>query len=102
MLSQLLINVCHVSNAELKQKERSDYVSHYDIMIDKVCKDEHNVIHNDVKIEKAQLINDRDIKNSNMLITSFRFTDLLILSRLNNLDSFQQIHNHICQSFNEM
>ena len=53
MLLQLLINVCHVSDAELKQKERSDYVSYYDTAVDEVCEDKHNVIHNDVKIEKA-------------------------------------------------
>jgi len=102
MSSQLLADVCHVLNAELKQKERSDYVSHCDTVIDEVCKDKHNVIHNDMKIEKAQLIDDEDIEDSNMLITSFRFTDLLILSRPDNLDSLQQIHNCICQSLNEV
>ncbi len=102
MLLQLLINVCHVSDAELKQKERSDYVSYYDIIIDEVCKDKHNVIHDDVKIKKAQLINNKIIKNNNILIILFRFTDLLILSESDNLDSLQQIHNHIYQSLNEV
>jgi len=102
MSSQLLVNVCHVSDAELKQKERSDYVSHCDTAVDEVCEDKHNVIHDDMKIEEAQLIDDEDVENSNMLTTSSEFTDLLILSRLNNLDSLQQIHNHICQSLNEM
>ena len=102
MSSQLLADVCHVLNAELKQEERSGYVSHCDTAVDEVCEDEHNVIHDDVKIEKAQLIDDGDIEDSNMLTTSFRFTDLLILSELNNLDSLQQIHNHICQSLNEV
>ena len=54
MLSQLLINICHVPDAELKQKERSDYVSCCDTVIDEVCEDEHNVIHDDVKIEKLK------------------------------------------------
>ena len=102
MSSQLLINVYHVLNAELKQKERSDYVSYYNIIIDEVCKDKHNVLHNDMQVEKAQLINDKDIEDSNMLITSSEFTDLSILSRSDNLDSLQQIHNCICQSLNEM
>ena len=37
-----------------------------------------------------------------MLITLFKFINLLILSRLNNLDSLQQIHNHIYQSLNKV
>ena len=102
MSLQLLTDVCHVLNAELKQEERSGYVSCCDTVIDEVCEDEHNVLHDDVQVEKAQLINDEDVEDSNMLITSFRFTDLLILSELNNLDSLQQIHNCICQSLNEM
>ena len=53
MLLQLLINIYYVLNTELKQKERSDYVSYYDIIIDKVYKDKHNVIYNDMKIKKA-------------------------------------------------
>ena len=102
MSLQLLTDICHVLNAELKQKERSGYVSHCDTVIDEVCEDEHNVIHDDVKIEEAQLIDDEDVEDSNMLITSSEFTDLLILSRSDNLDSLQQIHNHICQSLNEV
>ena len=74
-------------NAELKQKERSDYIFYYNIIIDKVYKDKHNIIHNDMKIEKAQLINNRVIKNNNILITLFKFTNLLILSKSDNLDS---------------
>ena len=87
MSSQLLVNVYHVLDAELKQKERSDYVSHYNIIINEVCKDKHNVIHNNIQIEKAQLIDNKNIKNNNMLITSFKFINLLILSRSDNLDS---------------
>ena len=84
-----------MSDTELKQKERSDYISYYNIIINEVCKDKHNVIRNDMKIEKAQLIDNEIIKDNNMLITSFKFTNLLILSRSDNLDSLQQIHNHI-------
>ena len=69
MLLQLLVNVCHVLNTELKQKERSDYISYYNIIIDKICKDKHNVIYNNIKIKKAQLINNKNIKDNNMLIT---------------------------------
>ena len=89
-------------NAELKQKKRSDYVSHYNIIIDEICKDKHNIIHNNIQIKKVQLINNKDIKDNNMLITLSEFTNLLILSELNNLDSLQQIHNHIYQSLNKV
>ncbi len=37
-----------------------------------------------------------------MLITSSEFINLLILSKSDNLDSLQQIYNHICQSLNEV
>ena len=95
MSLQLLINICHVSNAELKQKERNDYVSCCDIIIDEVCENKHNVIHNDVKIEKAQFINDEDIENNNMLITSFKFIDLSNLSDFEIANSLMQIHTCI-------
>ena len=84
-----------MSDAELKQKERSDYVSYYNIIIDEVYEDKYNIIHDDVQIKKAQLIDNKDIKNNNILITLFEFINLLILSRSDNLDSLQQIHNHI-------
>ena len=53
MLLQLLADICHVLNAELKQKEKSNYVSHYNIIINEVYEDEYNIIHDDIKIEKA-------------------------------------------------
>ena len=102
MLLQLLINVYHVLDTKLKQKERSDYISYYNIIIDEVYEDEHNIIHDNMKIKKAQLINNKDIKNNNILITLFEFINLLILSKSDNLDSLQQIHNHICQSLNKV
>ena len=37
-----------------------------------------------------------------MLIILFKFINLLILSRSDNLDSLQQIHNHIYQSLNKV
>ena len=74
-------------DAELKQKERSDYIFYYNIIINKVCENKHNIIHDNVQIEKVQLIDNKNIKDSNILITSFKFTDLLILSRSDNLDS---------------
>ena len=89
-------------DAELEQEERSGYVSCCDTAVDEVCEDEHNVIHDDVQVEEAQLIGGEDVEDSNMLITSSEFTDLLILSRSDNLDSLQQIHNCICQSLNEV
>ena len=89
-------------NAKLKQKKRSNYVLYYNIIINEVCEDKHNIIHDNMKIKKAQLIDNKVIKNNNMLITSSEFINLLILSELNNLDSLQQIHNYIYQSFNEV
>jgi hypothetical protein len=87
MSPQFLVNIYHVSDAELEQKERSDYVSYYNTIIDEVCEDKHNIIYNNIEIEKAQLIDDKIIKDSNMLITLFKFIDLPILSRPDNLDS---------------
>ena len=56
-----------------------------------------------MKIEEAQLIDDGDAEDSNkMFITSFKFTDLLTLSSSENINSLMQIHNHICQSLNEV
>ncbi len=97
---QLLADVCHVPDAELEQEERSGYVPRCDTAVDEVCEDEHNVIHDDVEVEEAQLIGGGDVEDSNMLITSSGFTDLPILSGPDNLDSLQQIHNRICQSLN--
>jgi hypothetical protein len=92
---QLLTNICHVPDSELKQAERSSYIPHYNTTVnDEVDEDEHDVVSDAVDTEEAQLMSGGDVEDNNkMPIMSFRFTDLLTLSGSDNADSLMQIHS---------
>ena len=98
MLPQLLADTCYVSDSELKQKERSSYISHCDITADDKVQENDDA----AEIEKAQLIDDRNEDLNKMLIMSSRFTDLSTLSDPDNADSLMQIHTCICQSVSKV
>jgi len=103
VLLQLLADICHVSDSEWEQEERSSYISHCDVSVDDEDReDERDVVHDPMKIEEAQLMGGEDVEDTNkMLITSSEFTDLPTLSSLDNANFLMQVHNHICQSLNE-
>src|SRR5947207_7392806 len=98
MLPQLLADACYVPDSELKQEERSSYVSYYDITAS------NEVQENDdsAEIEEAQLIDDRNEDLNKMLIMSSEFINLLTLSDSDNVNSLMQIHTCIHQSVSEV
>ena len=98
MLSQLLADACYVSDSELKQKERSSYVSYCDI----TANDEVQENDDAAEIEKAQLIDDGNEDLNKMLIMSSEFINLLTLSDSDNVNSLMQIHTCIHQSVSEV
>ncbi len=102
---QLLADICHVSDSELEQEERSSYVPRCDTTIDNEDRededheDEHD---NLMEINEAQLTGGGNVEEVNkMSITSSGFTDLPTLTGPADADCLVQIHNRVRQSLHE-
>ncbi len=102
---QLLTDICHVSDSEWEQEERTSYVPHCDTTIDNEDhegEDGENEHGNLMEIEEARLIGGGNVEEINkMLITSSGFTDLPTLTGPDNADCLVQIHDRVRQSLCE-
>lgn len=88
----------------VEQIERSNYMPCCDInMNSDLYEDNSDDITNIREIEQTKVINSSDMDDINkLLLTSFEFTELLMLNEFNDANCFIQIHQRISQNFDKI